>query len=126
MAQSRRTFMRGGAAAIVYKFVESGPHLKAAGPNDQVSLGHIGVGIQGTGLLQSFKAIPGVRITAAADVYDGHLQRARELTGGQVATTRNYEEVLNRKDIDAVVIATPDHWHRQMVLDALAAGKDVY
>ncbi len=127
MAQTRREFLRkAGTAAIVYKLVNSGPYLRAAGPNDQIGLGFIGVGIQGMGLLRSFKAIPGVRIVAAADVYDGHLARAKELTDGAIETGREYQAVLERKDVDAVVIATPDHWHRQMVLDALAAGKDVY
>ena len=127
MAETRRDFLRrAGAAAIVYKMVKSGPYLKAAGPNDQVGMGWIGLGIQGTHLLRSFKAIPGVRLVAGADLYDGHLARARELTEGAIATTRDYRAVLERKDVDAVVIATPDHWHRRMVLDALAAGKDVY
>ncbi len=127
MAETRRAFLRSaGAAAIVYRFVESGPYLKAAGPNDQIGLGFIGVGIQGNILLRAFQALPGVRPIIAADVYDGHLLRAREETKGAIATTRDYREVLVRKDVDAVVIAAPDHWHRQMVLDALAAGKDVY
>ncbi len=127
MSQTRRDFLRAaGAAAVVYRVVDSGPYLRAAGPNDQVGLGFIGVGIQGSNLLQAFKALPGVRVVAAADVYDGRLTRVKELTESAAATTRNYEEVLERKDVDAVVIATPDHWHRQMALDALDAGKDVY
>ncbi len=127
MKQTRRAFLRkAGATAVVYKLVGTGPRMKSAGPNDEVRLGFIGVGIQGMGLLQSFKAIQGVRIVAAADVYDGHLVRAKELTDGAVETTRDYERVLDRKDVDAVVVATPDHWHRRMVLDVLDAGKDIY
>jgi predicted dehydrogenase len=127
MNNSRRDFIRrAGAAAIVYKVVDSGPFLRAAAPNDQIGLGFIGVGIRGTQLLEGFKAISGVRVVAAADCYDGHLTNVKEVTNGAAATTRDYQAILARNDVDAVVIATPDHWHRQMTLDALSAGKHVY
>lgn len=127
MRQTRRDFLKkAGAAAIVYRLVPSGSVLKAAGPNDQVGLGFIGVGIQGTNLLRAFKAIPGVRPVAAADLYDGHLTHAKEMTDGAIQVGKLYEKVLERKDVDAVVIATPDHWHHRMVLEALDAGKHVY
>ncbi len=114
---TRRDFMRGAGAAA---------SARAFGANDQIGLGFIGVGIRGTILLEGFKAIAGVRPVAAADVYDGRVVSAKELTDGAIAGTRDYTEVLQRKDVDAVVIATPDHWHHRMVLDALAAGKHVY
>jgi len=127
VAQTRRDFLSAAAAsAVIFRLVDSGPYLKAAGPNDQIGLGHIGVGIQGTNLLRAFKSVPGVRPIIAADLYEGHLAHAKELTDGTIETTKEYHEVLKRKDVDAVVIATPDHLHRQMVLEALAAGKDVY
>jgi predicted dehydrogenase len=127
MASTRRSFLSAaGTAAVAYKLVDSGAHLKAGGPNDQIGMGFIGVGIRGSYLLQAFQEIPGVHPIVAADVYDGHLTHAKEVTGGKIETTRDYHAVLNRKDIDAVAIATPDHWHRQMFLDALAAGKHVY
>ena len=88
-------------------------------------MGYIGTGIRGMYLLEAFKAVPGVRPLVACDVYDGHLERAREVAPG-IETTRDYHAVLARKDIDAVTIATPDHWHYRMTLDALAAGKHVY
>jgi predicted dehydrogenase len=126
MNNSRRAFLRrAGGAAISFRLVGGGPFLKAAGPNGQIGLGFIGVGIQGNGLLNSFKAIPGVRVVAAADIYDRRLDRTKELVPG-VRTSREYTDVLGDKEVDAVVIATPDHWHKKMVLDALAAGKDVY
>jgi predicted dehydrogenase len=63
----------------------------------------------------------------ACDCYQGHLERAKETAGGKIETNfAQYKKVLDRKDIDAVVIATPDHWHLPMVLDALEVGKDVY
>jgi len=124
---TRRDFLqRAGAGAIVYKMAGARPQLKAASKNDQIGLGFIGVGIRGTYLLQGFQAISGVRPVIAADVYDGHHTNAKEITKGAILTTRDYHEVLARKDVDAVVIATPDHWHHRMTLDAFDAGKHVF
>jgi len=127
MQNTRRSFLRNsGAAAIAYKIVDGGFQLKAAGPNDKIGMGFIGVGIRGSYLLENFSAAPGVHPAIAADLYDGHLEHAKEVTGGKIETTKDYHKVIAHKDVDAVVIATPDHWHRQMMLDALAAGKHVY
>jgi len=122
---NRRDFARLSAGAVVYRVAGAAARTApAAGANDQIGMGFIGVGIRGDFLHGAFRRIPGVRAVMAADVYDGHLKHAKEL--GEIETTRDYRAVLDRKDIDAVVIATPDHWHRQMVLDALSAGKHVY
>ena len=91
-----------------------------------VRLGFIGVGIRGTLLMEAAAGIAGVEIKAAADCYKGHLQAAQELVTPPPAITGDYKELLARADIDAVVIATPDHWHLRMTQDALAAGKHVY
>jgi predicted dehydrogenase len=127
MESTRRHFVRSaGAAAVFYKLAGPKPQLKAAGPNDQIGMGFIGVGIRGSYHLDIFKKTPGVRPIVAADCYDGHLAWAKETTEGKIETTRDYQAVLSRKDVDAVVVSTPDHWHCRMVLDALAAGKHVY
>jgi len=122
---TRRSFNRAIAATIVYKAVGPKPVLKAAGPNEQVAMGFIGCGIRGSYLFDEFGKIPGVRPIMVADLYDGHLQWAKETRPG-IETTKEYRALLDRKDIDAVTIATPDHWHARMVLDALSAGKHVY
>ena len=79
----------------------------------------IGVGMQGSGLLAQSITIPGVECVGAADLYDGRHTLAREITANpSLPTTRKYQELLDRKDIDCIVAAVPDHWHRRVVVDA--------
>lgn len=94
--------------------------------NDQINIALIGTGIQGIYDTQSALRVEGVQIVAACDLYTGRLERAKELWGDSIFTTRDYRDILNRKDIDAVIIATPDHWHQKITIDALKAGKHVY
>ncbi|MCU0229287.1 MAG: Gfo/Idh/MocA family oxidoreductase [Bryobacterales bacterium] len=123
----RRSFLGSAGAAVIYSLVPSAQAQSwKYGPNDAIRLGFIGVGVQGSGLLEEFKQIPGVTPTIACDLYDGYLLHAKEAMNGKMETTKDYRAVLDRKDIDAVVIATPDHLHFRMVLDALDAGKHVY
>ena len=98
----------------------------AALPVKPVRVGFVGVGIRGTLLMEAVKGIAGAEIVAAADCYKGHLDRAKELISPSLQTTGDYRQVVTRPDVDAVVIATPDHWHLQMTREALAAGKHVY
>jgi predicted dehydrogenase len=94
--------------------------------NDRIRIALIGAGGMGQGDARLSTSLPGVELVAVADLYDGRLQHCKEKFGKTVATTRDYREILARKDVDAVIIATPDHWHSTITVDALNAGKDVY
>jgi predicted dehydrogenase len=94
--------------------------------NDHIQIALIGAGGQGQSDTSVAVQVPGVKLVAVADCYDGRLVHAKELWGGDIQTTRDYNEILARKDIDAVIIGTPDHWHKQASIDAMKAGKDVY
>jgi len=94
--------------------------------SDQLHFGIIGVGMQGSGLLSSAITLPGAQCVAACDLYDGRHTLAKEIAGPSIATTRRYQELLDNKTIDCLIVAVPDHWHRRIVVDALSAGKDVY
>lgn len=116
---TRRSLMMAGGAAF------------AAPPSDRLQLGVIGSGGRGTYVMGVFQKDPAVRVAAVCDVYEPNLERAlgaaAKAQGGESPRAiRNYRQLLDDKTIQAVLIATPEHWHHRMVLDALAAGKDVY
>ncbi len=120
MNPSRRQFFLAGTGAVV---------AHAAAPSDRVVLGLIGAGSRGSFVMTVFQKDPSVHVGAICDVYEPHLEAALSRAaqhGTQPRAYRNYKELLANKDIQAVLIGTPEHWHAQMVLDALAAGKDVY
>jgi predicted dehydrogenase len=99
---------------------------KPVSANDHIQIALIGAGGQGMGDTKEAIQVPGVKLVAVADCYNGRLARSKELWGDDIFTTRDYNEILARKDIDAVIIGTPDHWHKQASVDAMRAGKDVY
>jgi len=123
MATTRRTFLR--TASVVYSLAPTAASSAQSGA-DGVQLGFIGSGVRGKQLIDEFTSVPGARGVAVADLYDGCLQRAKEQLGDNVWTGRDYRALLEKKEIDAVVVATPDHWHEKITLDALSAGKHVY
>lgn len=96
------------------------------GPNSQVNIALIGAGGMGTSDTNTALQVPGVKLVAVCDLYDGRLKDAKTKWGADIFTTKHYKEILNRKDVDAVIVATPDHWHQQISVDAMHAGKHVY
>ncbi len=133
----RRDFLRTGSIATVgtYFAGSTKTHLMAApeaepakpiAANDHIQIALIGAGGQGQDDTKHAAQVPGVKVVAAADCYNGCLDHAKELWGNDILATRDYHEILARKDIDAVIIGTPDHWHMQASVDAMNAGKDVY
>lgn len=116
MGFSRRTFVLGSGATA----------LAQTSANRRIQVGVIGCGARSQQLMQSLMANPGVAITAISDAYRGRVIRTQENWGPGAKEYRDYREILSRRDVDAVVIATPDHWHHRMCLDAIAAGKDIY
>jgi predicted dehydrogenase len=131
---SRRTFLQTTAGAAGASLVPGSILLEAepsysgrlAAASDRIRFGIVGVGMEGSNVLATAVALPGVECVAAADLYDGRHTLAKEIVGKPIKTTRRYKELLDDKEIDAILIAVPDHWHKQVVVDALAAGKDVY
>ena len=121
MEPNRRSFLLAGAGALT---------AYAVPPSDQVTLGVIGSGSRGTFVMGVFQKDPALKVAAICDVYEPNLENAisvaSKAAGNHPKVYRNYKELLADKDVQAVLIATPEHWHYQMVLDALAAGKDVY
>jgi predicted dehydrogenase len=93
--------------------------------NDNIQIALIGAGGMGQGDAELATSLPGVKIVAACDLYDGRLAHMKEVYPG-IATTRDYQEILQRPDVDAIIIGTPDHWHSRIAIDAMTAGKDVY
>lgn len=140
MPFNRRNFLRqlGGtagllSAASLQSFATRAQHEniilqweKKYSPNDKIRIAGIGMGIMGFNDVNTAIKVPGVELVACCDLYSGRLERAKEVYGSHIFTTRNYEEILDRNDIDAVIVATSDNWHSKICIDAMKKGKAVY
>lgn len=129
LGQSAAVFSIGSMSAFSkaedssYQLLGGGRKFSA---NDKVRIACIGCGIQGFINIDSALKNPGTELVACVDLYEGRLQRIREKFGNHIDISKNYMDVLERKDIDAVIIAPSDNWHARMSIDALARGKAVY
>jgi predicted dehydrogenase len=137
---SRRTFLQASsiAAASAPFILPSRIWAAAKGPNDRITLAFIGVGTQGAGLLRGFLKQKGTQVVAVCDVDTTRRENAKKIVDTQYADRagseaykgcdayKDFTEIINRKDIDAVVVATPDHWHAIVVVMAADSGKDIY
>jgi predicted dehydrogenase len=120
---SRRTFAK--ATVVTAASLASATRTRAQGANDRVRLGFIGVGNRGSQLISAFLNHKDADIVALCDVYQPYLDRAKErLPDAKVY--KDYRDLIAHKDLDAVVIGTPDHWHALQCIEACKAGKDVY
>jgi len=121
MSMTRRRFIHSGAA------LTGAAQIAKGSPNSKITVGMIGTGARSQELMQVILKLPqDAEIVGVVDAYKGRVERALERTGGRAKAYANYHDLLAQKSIDAVVVATPDHWHRRIILDALAVGKDVY
>jgi len=141
-SKSRRSFLKKALGTAI--ITGASPHLLASNAtkvselatrpsgdqkysaNDQVNIAVIGMGIMGFSNVETSLQIPGVRLVGVCDLYTGRLDHAKEVYGNDLAITRNYKELLDRKDVDAVIVATSDHWHDRISIEAMNKGKHVY
>ena len=119
---SRRSLLEGGAAASLC----AASYRRVLGANDRVGLGMIGFGLIGKRHLLDFKDQADANIVAIAEVHSGRRDEAVGLAGGSALAFADFRALLEHRDVDAVVVSTPDHWHALMTMMACAAGKDVY
>jgi predicted dehydrogenase len=120
---ARRAFLRSaGQAAIAWSALS---YSRILGANDKINMGLIGAGERGRGVMGNFLKTGQTNLVAACDVYAEMIDRAQKMAPGAKGF-KDHRQLLEEKGIDAVLIATPDHWHSTVAIDALNAGKDVY
>jgi len=117
----RRQFLGGAGAGLMAQSAQ-----RVLGANDRVNVGLIGCGGRGRYVAGLMREAPGVEFGAAADVYLPNAERAREWAGANARAYQDFRRLIEQKDIDAVLIATPDHWHAITTVLACQSGKDVY
>ena len=122
----RRDFIKASMfAGAMVTAVTARRSARRLAPSDRLRVGFLGTGARAQELMGAAMSL-GIDIVSLCDAYTGRAERARERTGGKAAIVADYRKVLDDKTLDAVFIATPDHWHHRMAIDAVDAGKDVY
>jgi len=121
----RRSFLKTTGAALAFTALPGGTARMYAA-NERINVGLIGFGLIGRFHLAALKEQPDVRITAVCDVHRGRVDAAAQMAGTNPARYGDFRKLLEDKNVDAVYVATPDHWHALMTMMACAAGKDVY
>src|SRR5262249_37639719 len=119
---TRRAFT---TAASALALTAASAH-RVYGANEKVRLGFIGVGNRGSQLLDAFVQLNDIQVVAVCDIYKPYLERANQRFEGKAATFTDFRKLIESKEIDAVAVATPDHWHAIQTVTACQAGKDVY
>lgn len=128
MTSSRRHFLgvAGASLGVPLLAAQAHPAAQKTSSNDKIQIALIGCGGQGQSDTKTAASTGLTKVVAACDCYDGRLEHMKEQYGRDIFTTKRYQEILDRKDIDAVLIGTPDHWHQPIAIAAMKAGKDVY
>ena len=130
MAYTRRVFLSTASglllAARPLGAQTAGSASQVDGANNRIRIGIIGTGGRARGLMTQLKKLPGAEIVAVCDVYEPRLLQAADIAGATAVKHTDYRRLLDDRQIDAVLIGAPDHWHKTMAIDAVAAGKDVY
>jgi predicted dehydrogenase len=119
----RRTFL---TAASGLALTARMARASVQGANNRIRIAIIGTGGRARGLMNLLKRLPGNDMVAVCDVYEPRMLQAVEIAGATTAKVADYRRILDNREIDAVLIGTPDHWHKKITLEAVAAGKDVY
>jgi len=123
MTYNRRDFFTAASGLLISTRMAA---ASAQGANDRIRIGVIGTGGRARGLMGHLKKLPGNEMVSLCDVYEPNVLQAAEIAGSTATKVADYRRILDDRQIDAVVIGTPDHWHKTITLDAVAAGKDVY
>jgi predicted dehydrogenase len=122
----RREFLQQAAGATAATTLGAAASAQVAGANERIRVGLIGCGTRGMAVARLMRQVPNVEFTAVCDVYERNLTRAREWAGNQCQAHRDFRRVLDMNNVDAVLVATPDHWHAIPSVLACRASKDVY
>ncbi len=119
-------FLKNPFSRREFLYLSGSATLMSATPSERISVGLIGSGGRGRFLAKVFLRDPAVKVVAVCDVYEPNLREGLLVSGGQAKEYQNYRALLQDKGVEVVIIATPEHWHHRMLLDALSAGKDIY